>query len=122
MFDGFAIATYLFAWGAMPLVLWWAYRVTRRPAVIVYGAWFLLGHFLFPVGEKLLINHYLRSGSSWLIANTAGTLAAEMSMLTTMVGTALFIWLLVSLVRWGEPVIGSPWWSPRVPTMPVADG
>lgn len=107
---------YLLMMAGVVGVLAWAYRHTRLPAIVAFTAWLLASQLLFPVGQKLIIDALLRSGTRLPFDVEIGTVVAALSALTNSFGAGMLIWLLVSLVRWAVPGLPLPWQRPRVRT------
>ncbi len=96
----------LFAWlvslVAMLVVLGWTYQRTRLPAVLVYLVWTLLVQTLLPWVSKVLMAHAM----TWPSVSASlrlGDLQAGWSALMSVIGSALFVWLLLSLLEWARP-------------------
>jgi hypothetical protein len=96
--------------------LGWVYRHTRQTAVVAYTAWFLASQLLFPYGNKLIVDFFLRSGSRLPHDMSLGVLMAAVSAITNVIGCGMLIWLLVSLVRWAVPGLPLPWERRRIRT------
>ena len=84
------------------VLLGWVYHHTRRPAALAYLAWIIygrtLGKTVFQSVMDLVVDNSGQGGER----TVAGALFV-FGLVSDLVGTALFFWLIVSLVAWSKP-------------------
>ena len=97
--------------GVTVAALAWVYRRTRLPAALTYLLYTVISRFFVPsVYTDTIANG---DAGRWLGAN-AGDRAMNYFLLTSViestVRTLLFVWLVLSLVRWSRSHTDGPLW------------
>ncbi len=83
------------------VLLGWVYHHTRRPAALAYLAWIIYGRTLGNTVFRLVIDNRNRDGGAQAVAGALFVLGT----VSDLVGTVLFVWLIVSLLAWAKPAL-----------------
>ncbi len=83
----------------------WVYRWTRRPAALVYLGFYLLSWLVAPQSSGTWLSRLTTPDTFRWLGSTATEQIISATLLTRIFQTTellLFVWLVVSLVRWGQ--------------------